>query len=251
MPYVDNKGIRIYYEVDGNGTPLVLQHGSASSLQTWRQCGYVEELKNDFQCILIDARGRGKSDKPHVGEAYTLRSHVSDVVAVLDELQIRSAHYWGYSMGGWIGFGMAQFAPERLRALIIGGAHPYEDRSFAAFERVDGSDPDAFIAAFEAALHERMSPERRPYVLANDLRALAASMQIRSSMEAVLPTIRVPSLLYVGEADNRHAAVKSCVGHIPGGRIATLPGLNHSEVMLRSDLVLAHVIKFLVGAAKN
>ena len=251
MPQVDNQGIRIYYEVEGNGPPLVLRQGGVSSLQAWRQTGYVERLKNDFQCVLIDARGRGKSDKPHVSSAYTLQAHVSDVVAVIDELKIQTSHYWGYSMGGWIGFGMAQHAPERLRSLIIGAAHPYEDLSFAAFQGIDGSDPDAFIAALEATLQERIRTELRSHVLANDLRALAASMQVRSSMEAILPEMRMPCMLYVGEADTRCSAVKSCAGRIAQATVVTLPGLNHREAMLRSDLVLPHVRRFLANLVER
>jgi pimeloyl-ACP methyl ester carboxylesterase len=73
---------------------------------------------------------------------------VSDIVAVLDELGIEKAHYYGYSMGGWIGFGMAKHASDPLRTLIIGGAHPYADKA-EPFYGVDGTDPDAFIAAME------------------------------------------------------------------------------------------------------
>ena len=154
-------------------------------------------------------------------------------------------------MGGWIGFGLAKHAPERVRSLIIGGAHPYEDRSFAAFEGVDGSDPNAFVAALETALQERVLPERRVHILANDLRALAASMQVRSSLEAVLPNMRMQCLLYVGEADVRDAAVKLCAARIRQARIVTLPGLNHGETMLRSELVLPLVVQFLTDVAKH
>jgi pimeloyl-ACP methyl ester carboxylesterase len=65
MPYVGNQGIRIHYKVEGQGPPLVLQHGSTSSLQAWYQNGYVEPLKPHYQPILVDARGHGASDKPH------------------------------------------------------------------------------------------------------------------------------------------------------------------------------------------
>jgi pimeloyl-ACP methyl ester carboxylesterase len=66
----------------------------------------------------------GRVTNPHDPAAYELPLHVGDIVAVLDALNLRRAPFWGYSMGGWIGFGMAKYAPERVQALIIGGQHP-------------------------------------------------------------------------------------------------------------------------------
>jgi pimeloyl-ACP methyl ester carboxylesterase len=135
-----------HYRIEGSGRPLVLQHGFTWSLESWSRSGYLEILKPHYRLILVDARGHGASDKPREPAAYCLPLRVGDVVAVLDALGVRSAHYWGYSMGGWIGWGMAKYAPERLESLIIGGAHPFE-RRLAASDRLDGSDPRAFVAA--------------------------------------------------------------------------------------------------------
>lgn len=65
MAYADNNGIRIHYQVEGDGPPLVLQHGYSDSLESWYEFGYVDKLKSQCQLILIDARGHGASDKPH------------------------------------------------------------------------------------------------------------------------------------------------------------------------------------------
>ena len=125
MPYADNRGVRIHYEVEGTGPPLVLQHGFTDSIGGWRQFGYVDALKGSYRLILLDARGHGASDKPRDPAAYDMALRASDVVAVLDELGVERAHYLGYSMGGRIGFDTARLALERLRSLLIGGAHPY------------------------------------------------------------------------------------------------------------------------------
>ncbi len=65
MPYVDNNGTRIHYHVEGEGQPLVLQHGFTSSIKNWYANGYVEQLAKEYQLIMVDARGHGNSDKPH------------------------------------------------------------------------------------------------------------------------------------------------------------------------------------------
>jgi pimeloyl-ACP methyl ester carboxylesterase len=125
MPYVDNDGTKIHYALDGVGRPLVLQHGFTNCIEEWFDAGYVAALRSKYQMILVDARGHGASDKPHDVASYTLDRRVADVTAVLEILRIEKAHFWGYSMGGWIGFGMAKYAPQRLASLVIGGQHPF------------------------------------------------------------------------------------------------------------------------------
>ena len=195
--------MRIHYEVEGRGEPLVIHHGFTSSIETVRLLGYSDSLKESHQVILIDARGHGVSDKPHTPESYGLQTAVNDVLAVLDELGIPKAHFFGYSMGGVIGFAMANFAPERLLSLIIGAAHPFAD-NLDSFRNVDGKDPDIFVKALEAFLGEKIAPEIVPLVLTNDLEALAAAAQPRPNMEDMLPTLNIPSLLFSGTEDPRH-----------------------------------------------
>src|SRR5437899_3536222 len=91
MPYANNHSIRIHYQVEGEGPPLVLQHGFTSSLQNWYTYGYVAALRQSYQLILIDARGHGQSDKPYDPQAYALQHRVEDVLAVLDALQVDNA----------------------------------------------------------------------------------------------------------------------------------------------------------------
>ena len=124
MPFTNNGDVRIHYDTFGSGPPLVLHHGITGSGLDLIELGYVDELKADHQIILLDARGHGDSDKPHDPAAYDLRLRASDVVAVLDALGIAKADYFGYSMGGWIGFGVAKHAPQRFRSFIFGERTP-------------------------------------------------------------------------------------------------------------------------------
>src|SRR2546428_8812553 len=153
VPYVTNQNVRIHYQIEGElGPPLVLQHGFSNSLETWYYAGYVQALQHDYQLILIDARGHGASDKPHDPEAYVLQSRAGDIVAVLDHLHITHAYFFGYSMGGWIGFGLAQYAPERFHALIIGGSHPYArsmDPQRQILRKALEQGKEAFVAGVE------------------------------------------------------------------------------------------------------
>jgi pimeloyl-ACP methyl ester carboxylesterase len=246
MPFLTHNGIRLHYQVIGVGPPLVLHHGFGGSLAAWRHFGFTPLLQARYRLILLDARGHGLSDKPHDTGAYTLRERTGDVLAVLDALQIERAHFFGYSMGGWVGYGLAQQAPHRLKSLVLGAAHPYEDHSWDAFAAIEGNDTDAFIAAFETVLDERLSAEVKALVLGNDLHALsAAARQTRPSMASILPAIDTPCLLFCGDADARHAAVRRCAEMLRNGCFVSLPGLSHFAGLMRSDLVLPQVLPFL------
>jgi pimeloyl-ACP methyl ester carboxylesterase len=99
MAKVSNRGIRINYRTMGQGEPLVLIHGWSGEGRQWDECGYVGQLSGEFQVILPDLRGHGESDMPANGD-FTDAAFASDVIAVLDDQGIDSAHVFGYSLGG-------------------------------------------------------------------------------------------------------------------------------------------------------
>ena len=244
MPYATNQGVRIHYQVGGEGAPLVLLHGFNSNLERWHEWGYVEPLQRDYRLILLDARGHGASDKPYDRAAYTWPIPVTDVVAVLEHLQIPQAHVLGYSRGGGTCFGLAQYAPTRIMSLLIGGMPAQED-SFATFAEVDGTDPEAFFTAFEGKLGVRLPPEMKARMVINDLQALAAAAQTRPSLEEVLPQMTMPCLLFAGEADPWYPLIQDNARRMPKATVISFPGLGHADVTRRADLVLPQVIQFL------
>src|SRR5262249_44981919 len=149
--YAHNQGVRIHYAVEGEGPPLLLHHGTFGSGAFWREVGYTDVLARAYRLILIDARGHGSSDKPYDPAAYELATRAADVIAVLDDLEIRRAHYFGYSLGGWIGFGLAKHASARFASTILGGAHPYAE-SMQGFRDLMTSGAEAFRAAATAVM---------------------------------------------------------------------------------------------------
>ncbi len=248
MPYIDNNGIRIHYHVEGEGHPLVLQHGFTSSIKNWYANDYVEPLKTEYQVVLIDARGHGESDKPHDSAQYDLKLRVGDVTAVLDNLGIEKSHFLGYSMGGRIGYGMVMYAPERLQSLMIGGMHPYESGgNISVDERVKllSQGMEAYVANMEAT-GGPMEQGRRARLIENDHKALIAAISSpRGTTGDVLSKINMPCLLYVGEADGFYEGVNRAAQGIPGVTYVSFPGLNHGDVSQKSDVVLPHVRSFL------
>ena len=247
MPYADNEGVRIYYQIEGEGPELVLHHWSLATMNDWYDYGYVSALKNDYRLVLLDARGHGASDKPHRQEAYLLKERVKDIVTVLDDLDIARAHFFGYSMGGWIGFGAARYAPERFRSLIIGGQHPYAQnmdglRQLVRYGVEHG--PKAFVTMWEENYGPLPSGEKKR-MLGYDYEALLVLAQDREGLEAVLPTMRMPCLLYAGEMDEVYPLAQKCAKQIANVTFVTLPGLGHGAAIERIDQVLPHIKKFL------
>jgi pimeloyl-ACP methyl ester carboxylesterase len=240
MPFALNQGIRIHYEIAGDGPALVLHHGTMGSGPDWQDLGYVEALKDRHRLILVDARGHGKSDKPHDPTAYDLSLRAADVVAVLDDLGVQSAAFFGYSMGGWIGFGLAKHFPERFNAFIIGGAHPYAENTQAIRDRMP-TDPAAFAAGLEQTYGALLTPARRTRLLANDLVALRALTQDRDDIAGVLPTMTMPSLLFVGELDPRLAQTRQAASEMPNATFLSLPGCDHVGTTRRTDVIIPRI----------
>jgi pimeloyl-ACP methyl ester carboxylesterase len=250
MPYADNQGVRIHYRVEGNGPPLVLQHGFLQSIEDWDEGGYSDALKG-FRLILVDARGHGASDKPHDPAFYLLDKRASDATAVLDALGVAKAHFWGYSMGGRIGFAMAKFAPERIERLVIGGAHPYA-MSQAGFRQLCEigikSGGGAFVAALEAALGIAAPPGWKSRLLSADFRAFHAAVGVDpAGQEDALPSMRMPCCLYAGEADQRFSQAKRAAEAIRDATFFSLPDRDHVGGFMAADVVLPRVRAFLLG----
>ena len=244
MPYATNQGVRIHYQVEGEGPSLVLLHGFNSNLANWYERGYAEPLQRDYQLILIDARGHGASDKPHDRAAYTWPIPVADVIAVLDHLYIPQAHVLGYSMGGGACFGLAKYAPTGLCPCSLGACLPRKtplppSRGSMAPPRRSS------LRRMKPSWGMRLPPDRKARMATNDLQALAAAAQTRPSLEEVLPQMTMPCLLFVGEADPWYPLVQDNARHMPKATVVSFPGLGHAEVTRRADLVLPQVTQFL------
>jgi pimeloyl-ACP methyl ester carboxylesterase len=239
MPFACNQDLRIHYTIEGKGPPLVLQHGFSWSSEVWRICGYSDALRDRFTLIAIDARGHGKSDKPHDPAAYQLSHQANDVICVLDSLELRSAAYWGYSMGGRIGFALARNHLNRFSHLIIGGAHPFA-RTLPQRSRT--TDPDEFIRILYARTGgrlERLPQDMRSILYNNDFAALDAATQDWPSLADVVPRISVPTLLYVGNRDPYLEKIQSYATELPMAQpLITLPELDHSTAFTTSGAIL-------------
>jgi pimeloyl-ACP methyl ester carboxylesterase len=255
MPYATNDGVRISYEREGTGPPILLgRPGFSMALDDWRDFGFVDALRDDYELILMDPRGHGMSDKPHDPAAFTADQRVADVVAVLDDAGIERAVYWGYSAGGVVGFAAVRYAPERFRAFVIGGAapdagNPEAQRRQAAALRTEGATD---LVAFWERRGWAVLPPMPGRTRTNDVDALAAqaiAVGDKPDFSSALAQLRVPMPVYAGEADTpRHDTARRAVAGNPQVRFVSLPGLDHFTALSAATAILPHVRVFLASA---
>ncbi len=115
MPKAKIGKVQIYYEEYGQGPPLAMILGLGQSIATWGL--QISELSNHFRIIVFDNRDSGKSAR--TTEAYTTQDMASDVLGLLDHLEIDRTHLLGTSMGGMIAQQVALLGPERIMSLIL------------------------------------------------------------------------------------------------------------------------------------
>lgn len=245
MPYANNGSVRIYFEVIGDGPALVLQHGYTHDLHDWHHHGWVHALQDDYQLILIDARGAGASDGPHDPSQYSMELFAGDVTAVLDQVGVAKAHFLGYSRGSLIGCAVAEFAPQRLLSLILGGHYPHENAQM----------DDAARAMFGQGMRTYyqgdhspgliITPEFLARKLNNDPDALIAAALWPSTVETLASLTVVPCLFFAGTADASCEQVQQLLDRVPHAQFFAVAGLGHGQAFRYSHQVLPQIKQFL------
>ena len=186
----------------------------------------------------------------HDPAAYDAEIQVDDIVAVLDELGIDKAHYFGYSHGGTLGWALAKYAPERFHSFIIGGDEPaaHDGGFYADWILSVSNDEWAKVMEDGARKNNVWQPEIYDSYADIDREALAQSILELSKVdaEADLPDMAMPILLLVGTNDKiYYTGNKEAVNRLPNATLATLSGLDHGQAFLLIDEALPHITKFL------
>lgn len=234
MAFAKINGIDLYYEVHGEGHPLVLSHGIGSNhLHWWQQ---IPEFSKHFRVISFDHRGFGFSkDTNGLGP----KVFIDDLEALLDHLDIRKAMLCGQSMGGVTVGGYAARHPERVTKLVLscsgGGYFPvaHSDSFRQAMAKVKTYEEFSTLS-----IEQDGFPARHP-----TLRFLFESMaqlnhgfdmarlpELRTHKFSVDPVVKagIPVLLIGGEDDNgSNAALEQIHQAVPGSVYHVIPSAGH------------------------
>ena len=246
MPSFHNGAVEIAYLDEGEGDPILLVHGFASSKNVnWVYPAWVSELKKDRRRVIaLDNRGHGDSGKLYDAEEYHIGTMAGDVTALMDHLNIERADIMGYSLGGRMTAYLAQSQPQRLRCAIFGGI---------GMGMIDGGGPGENVAAaLEApSLDDVTDPVGRAFrafadQTRSDRRALAAclrgSRRLMTREEAA--SIRVPVLIAVGTTDEIAGSASALGKIIRGSEVLDIPNRDHMRAV--GDRVYkAGVLEFL------
>jgi pimeloyl-ACP methyl ester carboxylesterase len=249
VPFLQTNGVGLYYEVTGDGFPIVFSHEFGGGYRSWTpQVRYFDRW---YRCVTYNHRGFPPSSVPQDQDAYSQDLLIDDLLGLLDQLEIGQAHLVGLSMGGNVVLNLALRRPERCRSIVVAGTGSgtvnheqfvrdidrtstlmleqgmpaFVDQYAAGPARIRflSKDPHGYQefveqlrehSAVGSALTQRGVMARRPTIFA---------------LEERLERLRVPALIVVGDED------EPCVEpalfmrrHIPEAGLLVLPHTGHA-----------------------
>src|ERR1700751_3143324 len=233
MPSFKNGAVEIAYLDEGEGDPLLLVQGFAPpKTVNWLYPTWVSDLrKNGRRVIALDNRGHGESTKLYDPVEYSIPMMASDVVALMDHLDIARADVMGYSLGARMTAWLGLTKPERLRSAILGGI---------GMAMVDGGGPGENVAAaLEAPSLEDVSDPVGRTVRAfsdqtrSERRALAACLRGSRGLMSreQIAGIDVPVLIAVGTTDEVAGSAHGLGELIAGAEVLDIPNRDHMRAV--------------------
>ena len=257
---LEHDGETVYYEVTGEGEPVVLSHGAGGNHAIWFQ--QVLALARRYKVVTWDQRSFGRTTN-RAGVAGP-EAFAADLKALLDHLDISRAHFVGQSMGGWTTMRFAIDHAERVRSIVLadtpGGIMTTEVR-----HDVEQLGADALAALDLAAWeHPAIGPttSREQPVMAFLYRQIGSVAPPRDPAIAArlfevdyldeAKQIEVPVLLIVGEEDQLFTprAIRSVADVLQNAQVLEMPGTGHSPYFEKPDPWNEAVLEFLVGVAE-
>ena len=241
MAYCKTKNISIYYEQHGEGVPIVLVHGGAVSFAAnYAVYGWVELLtQRGFQVIGLDLRGHGLSDKPLDASAYGTANVAGDVLAVMDELELKEVAIVGYSLGSAVALHLIQAFPARFsRAALV-----------ATGDGLLGFPPHVFsdlLPVLASAVSREKYPDDLPSHVAAYWTFVAETGGSRQAISAaaqasypplsiaLASSIQQPVLVVSGENDPVLGKGPRLAEALPNGRYMEIPKADHFSLAASS-----------------
>lgn len=257
--YAEVNGLKMYYELYGEGKPLVLLHGSYFTIPlNWAHI--IPQLSSNRQVIVTELQGHGRTKD--IPRELSYEGMADDVSGLLRHLRIDSADILGWSMGGGVAFQFAVRHPEQLRRLVVvsapyahNGWLPETEASFASFT------PDMFKGTSIEKQYDSLGndPARFPQfvkkVISIDLKPYDWSKQVKA--------IKAPIFLAIGDADGvryEHAlelyrakggGKQGDLTGAPQSRLAILPGTTHIGMFMQHENWLIPMITDFLDSDLN
>jgi pimeloyl-ACP methyl ester carboxylesterase len=252
--YAPVNGIKVYYEIYGEGKPLVLLHGAFYTIDmNWS--GLIPELSKTRKVIALEMQGHGHS--PFSDRVLSITTLASDVEGVMDYLKIDSADVAGFSMGGSVAYQFAVQSPKRLRKLVIisstyktKGWLPIVNSGFENFK------PEFFDNTPLKTGYDAVAPDKTKW--RKFLAQMFAFAKVPFNIgDSNIAKISVPVLIISGDNDGLDkieliktyqllgGAVSADLQPMPKSQLAIVPSQGHVSLMMQTTTILTYLNSFL------
>jgi pimeloyl-ACP methyl ester carboxylesterase len=236
--YANVNGLKMYYEIHGTGRPLVLLHGAFGTATVY------PALAKDRQVIAVELQGHGHT--ADVDRPLTYDQMADDTAALLKELKIEQADFFGYSMGGSVGLAIAIRHPKLVRKLAINGsragamADTFDPVAFKQFSSI----PADFAPPMLKDPYDKVAPDPKqwPTLVA---KIKKSGLEFKGFPPADLKAIKAPVLITQGDRDGtrlEHAVEMFRL--IPNSQLAVFPGADHFLIWQSPEKLLPPIAAF-------
>jgi pimeloyl-ACP methyl ester carboxylesterase len=241
----------IFFEATGHGPAVLLTHGFAASSHMF--AATVADLARDHTAIVWDQLGHAGSDSPEDPAAYSVASSLNAMVGILDEVGADEAVLLGHSLGGYLSLELTLRDPARVRGLVLVDTGPgyRSDRGRDQWNEMveryaESLDADglAGLARISGSAEVDSGVHRSASGLARSARGVLR--QADGHVIEALPTIKVPTLVVVGERDEPFlAGSRYMADKIPEARLAVIEGAGHAPPVTHPEAFHRELREFL------
>ena len=237
--YASVNGLKMYYEIHGTGRPLVILHGAFG----WATV--FPALAKDRQVIAVELQGHGHT--ADVDRPLSFEQMADDTAALLEQLKIPQADFFGYSMGGNVALAVAIRHPQLVRKLVVNGSNSgrideaYEPETFKQFQSL----PSNFAPPMLKSAYDKVAPDPSQWpALVAKIKKMGLEFQgfSREDMQSIQGHV----LIALGDRDGvRPEHAVEMFRLIPNSQLAMFPGADHFLIFQNPDKLLPVVVAFL------
>jgi pimeloyl-ACP methyl ester carboxylesterase len=241
--YAVVNGLKMYYEIHGTGKPLVLLHGAFGWATVY------PTLAKNRQVIAVELQGHGHT--ADIDRPMTIEQMADDTAALLKQLKIEKADFFGYSMGGNVALGVAIRHPTLVDRLAINGSNSgkiedaYEPESFKQFKSL----PADFAPPMLKNTYDKVAPDPKQWpVLVAKIKKMG--LEFKGFTHEEMKSIKARVLITLGDRDGvrlEHAVEMFRL--IPNAQLAVFPGGDHLLLFMSPETVLSPIAAFLDAPA--